>query len=268
MARVDQDEATALRLRERSSQREADAAPGALARPPLEDRVDLDHHTPALIDDIDRDTSPDRVRLHPHNTGAVLGGIGDQDLKDLPDGTRRRMSGRCVGIEVDAQRATEGGETAVPTSLEPVNHITKVDRAAVRVDIPRQREQVVDRGLEPVDFAQRDSQRRPRIRRRTRERTLEMESEPCEWGSELMRRVRAERALTVDEASKTLRCDLEVAGRCVEFGYPRPFEANGEVAATEPLRSRREVRDRFGDSATASGRPPRQWRGGRRRAHP
>ena len=147
------------------------------ADPAVEDRAGVEIGG-AFVGDVDDDRARALAHAHGHGTGAVIEGVRQEDLQDLPHrglGERRR---RNVGVDLDPQRSADRRELAVPRIFGLVQEAAHVEGRSVVVRVACEREEVVHGRLESIDRDERVLQRRAQIRTRSAQRSLDADASP------------------------------------------------------------------------------------------
>jgi hypothetical protein len=165
--------------------------------------------------------------------------VVDQDVGDVLDDGRRRLRVDRRRDDAEIERASVGGQPAVPGGPQPVDDRDEVDLAAFPRHVTRHREQRVDRALEPVDLLERSLDVDP-----LEVQGLELEAQRGERGPELMRGVGREGALALEQLLEAFGGAVEGGGDRVELRDARARRARAEVAVAQPGRRVGEPVDR------------------------
>jgi hypothetical protein len=173
--------------------------------------------------------------------------VGDQHVERLAQhllgGTRERLR----RVHDRPQRPPIGGEAPAPARLRSVGERGEVRHRRRPRGIARDGEQRVDRRLQAVHLGQRGDELRPRLTGQLHR--LQLEAQAGERRAELVRGVRAERALACDQVVEAARAAVQRSGDRVRLRDPGARGAGGEVAVAEPARGVREPLERPGERA-------------------
>ena len=244
-----QHEPATFGLGERSCEREPDARPSGVGDAPVEDARRIPRDARTLVGDGDDRARPRGTGAHADRPPAVVDRVVDEDVEDLAERAVRRADLRQIVGDHHVEVPAELGAATLPLGREVREHAGQIGVRLAGGHLTCERDQVVDRPVQPVHLVERGVDHVAPVRVRVQLRGLERHAQARQRRPELVRRIGAERPLALEHPVQTLGGHSQRVRHGVDLGHAALLLAHREVAVAQRARGLGQPPDRSGEPA-------------------